>query len=417
MMRDSANNKPVGDCAPRLRRWCINGRFLGRDSTGVDRYAFEILRSMDVLIGNDHPLTAGLALEVLCAPRTAKVSPFFNIPLRSLPGASGYLWEQFVLPRYVSGGLLSFCNTGPLATRKQILCIHDVNTRLVSRSYGLSFRMAYRALQPALARRAARVVTVSRFSQQMIALIGITRAHKIEIIYNGHEHVLRWNAAQSQLNQADLPHPFVLLVGSNAPHKNTAIIYSIAAELARKGIHVVIAGGLDATVYARTRHCQVPTNVRHLGRVGDNDLALLYQRALCLVFPSLTEGFGLPALEAMALGCPVISSDAASLTEVCGGAALYASPHDSSAWLTAIERIAIDAQLRDGLVAEGKQRSQLFSWRRSADQYLKLMFEIDHHDSENRCYKVRQAEQGVQLTLPERAGPSAKAPATVGRSE
>src|SRR6202035_871646 len=153
-------------------------------------------------------------------------------------------------------------------------------------------------------------------------------------------------------------HPFVLLVGSKAPHKNVAILYSIAADLAARGIHVVVAGGEDANVYARQRSGLLLPNVRHLGRVSDDDLAFLYEHALCLVFPSRTEGFGLPVLEAMALACPVISSDAASLPEVCGEAALYASPDITAPWLAAIERIASDPALRERLIAAGLKRSK-----------------------------------------------------------
>lgn len=303
-MPKNANKELVGHCPSRPRHWSVNGRFLSRDVTGVDRYALEILRSMDALIGKHHPLTDGITLDILCAAEAAEELPFVNVPLRSLPSAPGHLWEQFILPRYVGGGLLSLCNAGPLATKKQIVCIHDVNTRLAPQSYGFAFRTAYRVLQPVLARRAAQIVTVSLFSQETIARFGIAPANEIKVIHNGYEHVLKWNADQSLLKHADLPHSFVLLVGSHAPHKNMAIIYSIAAELARRGIHILVTGGLDANVYARERDGQLPANVRHLGRVDDNDLALLYQRALCLVFPSLTEGFGLPALEAMALGCP-----------------------------------------------------------------------------------------------------------------
>ena len=105
---------------------------------------------------------------------------------------------------------------------------------------------------------------------------------------------------------------------------------------------------------------QLPPNVKHLGRVSDNDLAFLYQNALCLVFPSWTEGFGLPALEAMSLGCPVISSDAASLPEVCGEAALYAPPNDGSAWLAAIGQIAAEPTLREKLGGGGAEKSKSF---------------------------------------------------------
>ena len=123
---------------------------------------------------------------------------------------------------------------------------------------------------------------------------------------------------------------------------------------------------------------QLPPNVRHLGRVNDDDLAYLYRQALCLVFPSKTEGFGLPVLEAMALGCPVISSDAASLPEVCGEAALYASPDDAAAWLAAIGRLAAEPMLRENLAGAGPKRSKAFSWRQGAEKYLELMFAVDH---------------------------------------
>ena len=399
VMPNNANKKLVDDCLSRPRHWSVNGRFLGRDVTGVDRYALEILRAMDALIGEHHPLTAGIRLEILCAAEAREVSPFVNVPLRLLPGASGHLWEQFILPRYVGGGLLSLCNTGPLATKKQIVCIHDVNTRLAPQSYGFAFRTAYRVLQPVLARCAAQIVTVSLFSQQTIARFGIAPINGIKVIQNGYEHVLTWNADQSLLKQADLPGSFVLLVGSRARHKNIAIICSIATELARRGIHILVTGGVGANVYAQGHGSQLPSNVRHLGRVDDNDLAFLYQRALCLVFPSLTEGFGLPALEAMAFGCPVISSDAGSLPEVCGYAALYASPHSGSAWLAAIEQIAAAPSLRDRLAAEGRKRSEAFSWRRGAEQYLELMFALDH-GSDQRRQRGPRTGRNVQPASP-----------------
>jgi glycosyltransferase involved in cell wall biosynthesis len=346
--------------------------------TGVDRYAREILRAIDALIGEGHPLSARLALDILCPAGAGNGSPFVNIPLRLLPSGPGHIWEQFVLPFYLRGGLLSLCNTGPLAVKKQIVCIHDVNTRLMPKSYGFMFRAAYRALQPALARRAAQIVTVSRFSQQTIAQFGITSSHPIEVIHDGYEHVLDWNADRSSLNGLNLPDPYVLLVGSKALHKNVAIIYSIAADLAARGIHVLVTGGADIHVYARECHGKLPPNVRHLDKVSDDDLAYLYGRALCLVFPSRTEGFGLPPLEAMVLGCPVVSSNSASLPEVCGDAALYSPPDNAAAWLAAIERIATEPLLRQKLACVGRARSRSFSWQRGAVKYLELMFALDH---------------------------------------
>jgi glycosyltransferase involved in cell wall biosynthesis len=393
--------KPADDSflgrPPIDRRWSVNGRFLARVATGVDRYAQEILRAMDALVCEGHPLTAGLTLDILCPAGTVDASPFVDIPLRLLPSAPGHFWEQFILPGHVCGGLLSLCNTGPIALKKQIVCIHDLNSRIMPESYGLMFRAVYRVLVPALGRRAAQIVTVSRFSQKIIGRFDIKPTDKITVIHDGYEHVLGWNPDRSALVGADLPNPFVLLVGSKAPHKNVAIIYTIAAELAGRGISLVVAGGEDASVYAGQHSDPLPPNVKHLGRVNDDDLAYLYRRALCLVFPSKTEGFGLPVLEAMALGCPVISSDAASLPEVCGEAALYASPDDAAAWLAAIGRLAAEPTLRENLAGAGRKRSKAFTWRRGAEKYLELMFAVDHGNRDWPSSRRGTHENAVDL--------------------
>jgi glycosyltransferase involved in cell wall biosynthesis len=98
---------------------------------------------------------------------------------------------------------------------------------------------------------------------------------------------------------------------------------------------------------------------------------------MCLVFPSKTEGFGLPAVEAMALGCPVVSSNAASLPEVCGEAVLYATPNDTVSWLAAVCKIADEPMLREKLSEAGRERAKAFSWKKGAEKYLELMYEID----------------------------------------
>jgi glycosyltransferase involved in cell wall biosynthesis len=111
-------------------------------------------------------------------------------------------------------------------------------------------------------------------------------------------------------------------------------------------------------------------NIHHAGYVGDDDLAALYEGALCLAFPSKTEGFGIPPLEAMARGCPVISSNAASLVEVGGNAVAYVDPDHGHGWRDAIIGLAGNQDLRATMAAQGRKRAALFSWKRSAQLYL-----------------------------------------------
>jgi glycosyltransferase involved in cell wall biosynthesis len=114
-----------------------------------------------------------------------------------------------------------------------------------------------------------------------------------------------------------------------------------------------------------------------LGRVSNDELAALLKDSLCLAFPSYVEGFGLPALEAMALGCPVVASDRASIPEVCGTAALYAAPDDRAAWLGHFLRLQSDAALRLDLTEKGRARAKHFSWRQSAQLYLNLITHLE----------------------------------------
>jgi glycosyltransferase involved in cell wall biosynthesis len=116
-----------------------------------------------------------------------------------------------------------------------------------------------------------------------------------------------------------------------------------------------------------------PPNLKILGRLSDEELGAELSAATCLLFPSRIEGFGIPAVEAMALGCPVVTSSAACLPEVCGDAALYADPDRPDDWVTAVALLHRDAALRENLKARGLERVKRYSWRRIAEQYLEMM--------------------------------------------
>jgi glycosyltransferase involved in cell wall biosynthesis len=172
-----------------------------------------------------------------------------------------------------------------------------------------------------------------------------------------------------------LKRPYILLLGSSAKHKNVHVVLEQAPGLDAAGIDIVVVGAAssifsaDATDYQRS-------NVHRAGYVGDDDLAALYEGALCLAFPSKTEGFGIPPLEAMARGCPVISSNAASLVEVGGDAVAYVDSDHGAGWRDAIIGLAANPGLRGTMAEQGRKRAALFSWRRSAQLYLDEILRI-----------------------------------------
>lgn len=358
------------------REWSINGRFLVQPRTGVQRYAVEVLRALDEQVAAGAPLAADLSLE-LVVPAGVAPPPFLRaIPTRAVAGGGGHGWEQR-LPRRVAGGLVSLCNVGPLAQRRHVVCIHDVNTRLVPDGYPRRFRWLYRVLQPALARSAAAVVTVSRFSAGQLARFGIAAPARVTVIPNGHEHVLRVMPRHTPATAAAAGPRTIVILGGLVPHKNAGAIVALADELAAMGMAVAVAGDADARLFGRAARPAAARRVAWLGRIDDQALAALLRDSLCLAVPSLSEGFGLPALEAMALGCPVVASDAGALPEVCGDAALFAAPTAPAAWLTHFDRLAADAALRAALIARGRRRAARFRWSDAARAYLDLMARVD----------------------------------------
>jgi glycosyltransferase involved in cell wall biosynthesis len=366
--------------ATKPRVWAINGDFLALRPTGVARYAWEVTLALDALVAAHHPLTRDLELSIL-APRppaeplslqaiSLRIVPEFNRP--RLP----QFWVQAQLPWHVKGGLLSFCNLAPIAVRRHIVCIHDLHTWLMPQSYGRLFRWTHRVVLPILGRRARRVATVSTLSRDYLIRFGVVPAEKIVVTYNGSDHIARWRPDLSKLDLAG-DRPFVLCLGRCQRYKNVELMLKMAPSLDTLGLNVCMAGDVDAGTLRRY-YADMPANVRLLGRISDDDFARLLSLALCFIFPSRIEGFGLPAVEAMALGCPVIASSAPCLPEVCGAAALYAAPDDIAAWVDAIRGVKNDAHLRRRMIDEGYARSHTFSWRRIAETYLRLMAEVDN---------------------------------------
>ncbi|MCK0197270.1 glycosyltransferase family 4 protein [Ancylobacter sp. 6x-1] len=367
---------------PMTRRWTINGDFTTLSPTGVARYAREVTLALDALLDEGHPLTLGLSLDLVMPRPPAGDLGLQAIPTRLVPEYARprlpQFWVQAQLPRHVPGGLLSFCNLAPVGVRRQIVCIHDLQTFTSPASYSRGFRLAHRVVLPLLGRRAAAVTTVSSLSRDDLVRFGVAPAEKIVVTYNGSDHARGWKPERSTLRLGG-ERPFALCLLRNQPHKNPDLLIRLARPLDALGVDLVMMGQLDAELEARVQREGAP-NIRLLGRISDDDFAAVLKQALCFLFPSRTEGFGLPVVEAMSWGCPVISSNAPCLPEVCGEAALFADPDDDAAWVAAVQRVLADAPLHRRLAAAGRERAAYFSWRRIAVTYLGLMAGIDAKD-------------------------------------
>lgn len=358
-----------------VRHWTINGRFMSQPPTGVQRSAGEIVRALDARLAEDPELRAGLRVE-LVAPHGAPLPQDLKaIACRQHGRIGGHAWEQCVLPALAPGGLLSLCNTGPVLHRKQIVCIHDANTHIVPASYTVGFRVLYRVLLPALGRTACAVTTVSHHSARDLDRLGICPSKEIAVVPNGHEHALRWTPSHSERTRAVAGPGTVVLIGSPAPHKNVDLVLGLAPRLHAAGLRVAVVGASDPRVY-RTNLVEA-AGVDWLGRLADEQLAALLRDSLCLVFPSLTEGFGMPPLEAMAVGCPTLVSDRASLPEVCGNASLVLPADDPERWFEAIVDLHRSPEMRDRLIAKGRARAARFRWSDAVAAYLGLMAVLD----------------------------------------
>lgn len=355
----------------------INGRFATQKMTGVQRYAHEIVSGLDDLLLENIDVANRLRLKLLLPKGPSLALPNLrSIEVCQTKRLSGHLWDQISLPFHEKDGTLSLGNFGPLLSRSHIVCIHDANTFIERDSYSRLFGSVYRTLLPLVGRRARRVATVSEFSAQMLVKFGISSAEKIFVAHNGHEHVLRWDSQRANLPLLETQkRPFVLLLGSKAKHKNTAIVTNAARALDEAGLDLVVVGAA-AGIFSDTDGDVESPNVRYTGHIGDNDLAALYAKALCLAFPSKTEGFGIPPLEAMALGCPVVSSNAASLTEVGGDAVLYVDPTDGVAWRDCIVELSKNQDRRLSMIQKGRRQAERFSWKKSASLYLEEMLRL-----------------------------------------
>ena len=345
---------------------CFNGRFLDQKLTGVQRYSRELLERLNSRV------------EIVRPP--GHLSPI-----------QGHLWEQTVLPLRCGNRLLwSPGNTGPLLKGNQLVTIHDASTLDHPEWFSKQFAVWYRTLLPRLARRVRKIITVSQFSKDRLVEKCSIPAEKIVAIPNAIDR--RFAPAPPEVQsefcqQNQLEKPYLLYLGSLEPRKNVSILLEAWRQLDLKDLELVLAG-ISSHVFRERGFSSLPPGVRLFGGVADDDLPTLLSAARGFVFPSLYEGFGFPPLEAMACGCPVVTSNTTSLPEVCGpafvpgdtesaGAVLYFDPTNSAELANCLlQMINMEASSRRRSVENGLRWTSRFTWERCAAQTTAVIDEL-----------------------------------------
>jgi glycosyltransferase involved in cell wall biosynthesis len=331
----------------------VNGRYLVQRLTGQQRYAHEIVSRLQSRLG------------IIAPPAKSR-------------GMRGHVWEQLTLPRRIGHNLLwSPSTTGPLSVKRQVVTIHDCAFFDQANCFSRAFAAWYQFLVPRLARAARRIIAVSEFSKQRIVELCRLPAEKVTVIYSGVGKQFRPHAADEiaiTRRKLALPERYILCVGSLEPRKNLARLLpawqSIQPRL--NDLSLVLVGA-QSHVFRDIGLSKSPSGVHLAGYLDDELLPAVYAGAEFFVYPSIYEGFGLPVIEAMASGVPVLTSSVTALPEVAGDAAKFVDPLHIDSIAAGIEQLAHDEQLRSELRHKGLARAAQFDWERTAQETWQVL--------------------------------------------
>ena len=364
-------------------RIAFDGTTLTPGRTGVGYYTEHLLQHLarevehtnhELIVVSNQPIDTAQPL-----PRHVRVHDRLRFPLR-------IAWMQMLAGRVledVRADVAHFTNgMVPLGTAAaRVVTIHDVSLKLYPECHPLRRRLINRPLVAAAAKVADAVVAVSHSARNDLLKFHQIPAERITVVHEAAGPAFKRITDRRLLARIrmryGLPDRFLLYVGAIEPRKNLRRLMEAFHAARREGIpHELVCvgpyGWSSRDLYQRIDELGLRHVVHFTGYLPSADLPVIYNLAELFVFPSIYEGFGLPVIEAMACGTPVITANSSSLAEIAAGVAETIDPHDTEALTSAIVRLAHDRARREELARHGLARAQEFSWARSAKEMLAL---------------------------------------------
>jgi glycosyltransferase involved in cell wall biosynthesis len=338
----------------------VNCRFLEREMRGIGRYASALAGAL-----------RGARPDVECVV-SRRVAPHLEpeaaaLGARRVGPLSGPVWEQLTLPVYLAARgrplLLNFVNTAPLLYGPQVTVVYDLAYLRHPETFSASFLRLYRTVVPRAVARSRVVVTISEFvRRELVATFGVAEERVSVVpcfVAPGLRDLAR--ADSHRRPPITVAGEYALVVGSLNARKNLRAAIAAFRRAAVPDLRLVVVGE-GGDVFRRVDlDDDGGRDVVFVGSVSDAELVRLYKGARLLLFPSLYEGFGMPPIEAMVCGCPVVAAKAASLPEVCADAAYYFDPVDVGEMAAAIAAVANDGTVRDTLRRRGHERAARYT--------------------------------------------------------
>lgn len=341
---------------------------------GVNVYTYELLSYFRSVANKNNQFAIYLRKNPL--PDMPKKSAYFTYHV--IPGP--ILWSILSLPIYLvySKPDILFCpaHYSPRFTSiPTIVTIHDLSYEYFPDEFKKKDLYTLKNWTQYSVHKAKKIIAVSKNTKSDLSSIYHVPLEKISVIYNGTHQKSHASYTKYAIN---INKPYILYVGTIQPRKNIERLIKAFSQLTKINnlIRLVIAGKkgwLHDDIFASAIKYGVHDKVSFLGFVDDNTKSWLYKNASLFILPSLYEGFGLPLLEAMSYGCPVITSDTSSLPEIGGNACYYFNPKSVSDMTQAMDRVLNDKILRANLIQNGFKRIENFSWTTCAKETLKII--------------------------------------------